>query len=134
MKRAIRAILQSADITDEELLTAFVAAENLINSRPLTYVSSSPSDEIPSHRTISCSGNAEECLHRKLSTQANFNPQKRWRRVQQLVHHFWQRWIREWLPLVSTRKKWRKPHNEMKQGDVMLMLSPNTPSPGVIGR
>lgn len=44
-KRAIYAILQSADITDEELLSAFVGAECLMNSRPLTYQSASPDDE-----------------------------------------------------------------------------------------
>ena len=36
-KRAIKAILSHADVTDEELLSAFVGAEGLINSRSLTY-------------------------------------------------------------------------------------------------
>lgn len=36
-KKAIYAILGSADITDEELLSAVVGAEGLINPRPLTY-------------------------------------------------------------------------------------------------
>ena len=34
-KKALRAFLQSADITDEELQSAFIGAEALINSRPL---------------------------------------------------------------------------------------------------
>ena len=38
-KRAINAILGQADITDEELMTAIIGAEGLINSRPLTYQS-----------------------------------------------------------------------------------------------
>ena len=41
-KRAIYAILGCADITDEELHTAFAGAENLINSRPLTYQTANP--------------------------------------------------------------------------------------------
>ena len=36
-KRATYAILGSADVTDEDLMTAFTGAEALINSRPLTY-------------------------------------------------------------------------------------------------
>ena len=36
-----------ADINDEELVTAFVGAEGLINSIPLTYQSSHPADDIP---------------------------------------------------------------------------------------
>ena len=46
-KRAVTAILGNADITDEELSTAFTGAEALINSRPLTYQSANPEDDIP---------------------------------------------------------------------------------------
>lgn len=46
-KRAITAILGNADITDEELLTAFIEAESLINSRPLTYQSANSEDNTP---------------------------------------------------------------------------------------
>ena len=45
-KRSIYAILGAADITDEELLSAVVGAEGLINSRPLTYQSADPTDLI----------------------------------------------------------------------------------------
>ena len=46
-KRAISAILGNADITDEELMTAIIGAEGLINSRPLTYQSTDPADDVP---------------------------------------------------------------------------------------
>ena len=46
-KKAISAILSSADVTDEELLSAVVGAEGLINSRPLTYQSVNPQDPVP---------------------------------------------------------------------------------------
>ncbi len=46
-KRAIRAILGDAEITDEELHTAICGAEGLLNSRPITYVSSNPDDLVP---------------------------------------------------------------------------------------
>ena len=38
----------NADISDEELMTAFVGAEGLVNSRPLIYQSSHPADDVPS--------------------------------------------------------------------------------------
>ena len=44
-KRAIYAILQNADVNDEELTTAFIGAEALVNSRPLTYQTSNPTDD-----------------------------------------------------------------------------------------
>ena len=46
-KRALRGILGNASVTDEELVTAFSGAESLINSRPITYQSASPSDPGP---------------------------------------------------------------------------------------
>jgi len=46
-KQAIMAILSGADVTDEELMTAFTGAEALINSRPFTYQSAHPNDDVP---------------------------------------------------------------------------------------
>ena len=41
------AILNNADVKDEELMTAFCGAEALINSRPLTYQLANIKDHIP---------------------------------------------------------------------------------------
>ena len=46
-KRAVFAILHSANFTDEELQTAFVQAETLLISRPLTTVGSDADDLVP---------------------------------------------------------------------------------------
>ena len=46
-KKALNAILENADITDEELMTTLTGAEALVNSRPLTYQSAYPHDDIP---------------------------------------------------------------------------------------
>ena len=59
-KRAIKAILSHADVTHEELLSAFVGAEGLTNSRPLTYQSADPNDNVPltpSHLLLGKLGN-----------------------------------------------------------------------------
>ena len=45
-KRAINAILGNADVEDEELMTAITGAEGLINSRPLSYQTADPSDDV----------------------------------------------------------------------------------------
>ena len=53
-KQAISAILGNADVNDEELMTAIIGAEGLINSRPLTYQSANPVDDVPWPQTTSC--------------------------------------------------------------------------------
>jgi hypothetical protein len=118
-KRAVYAILSNADITDEELFTAFVGAESLINSRPLTYQSANPKDEIPltpNHFLIGQMGGkfAPESVD-----LTDFNPKKRWRRVQELVRHFWHRWLHEWIPSLNRRQKWFSSQREIKEDDLV---------------
>ena len=124
-KRAVYAILGNADITDEELHTAFVGAEALINSRPLTYQSANPKDETPltpNHFLIGQIGGkfAPESID-----STDFNPNKRWRRVQELVRHFWHRWLREWLPTLNRRQKWF--YTQETKDDIVLVVSTDTP-------
>ncbi|XP_033119940.1 uncharacterized protein LOC117119248 isoform X2 [Anneissia japonica] len=93
-KKAIYAILKNADITDEELHSAFVGAEGIMNSRPLTYQTASGKDALlltPNHFLHGQMGGmfaSEEILD-----TTKFSPQKRWRRVQELMRHFWNRWL-----------------------------------------
>ena len=54
-KKAICGILGNVDVFDEELMTAFTGAEAWINSRPLTYQSTNPADDVsltPNHFLI----------------------------------------------------------------------------------
>ena len=46
-KRAIFAVVGNGEVSDEELMTAFIGAEGLINSRPLTYQAAHPADDAP---------------------------------------------------------------------------------------
>ena len=46
-KKAIYAVVGDRDVTDEELITVFAGVESLLNSRPLTYQSSDPRDDVP---------------------------------------------------------------------------------------
>ena len=105
-KRAMKALLGNAEITDDELLTAIRGAEKLLNSRLMTYVSSNPDDLsplTPNHFLMAQVGGsfAPEVLDQ---TEV-YNPRKRWHRVQQLLQQFWKRWRRELLPCLNVRRK-----------------------------
>ena len=126
VKKAIYAILGSADIKDGELLSAVVEAEGLINSRPLTYQPVSPEDIVPLTPNHFLHGQvggqcAPECVD-----SVAFNPRRTWRRVQELVRHFWHRWTREWLPGLNKRKKWHRDQDNIQVGDVVLVMSVDT--------
>ena len=56
-----------------------------------------------------------------------FSPKKRWGRVQELVKHFWQRWLKEWLPGLNRTTKWHKKKKNLKVGDIVIVISPYSP-------
>ena len=122
-KRAIYGILGNADVTDEELVTSFVGAEDLINSRPLTYQSSDIKDDVPLTPNHFIFGRVGGEFAPESVDETVYSPKKRWRRVQELVKHFWGRWIKEWLPTLNARKKWFKDQRDLKVGDVVLILA-----------
>ena len=124
-KRAVTAILGNAVVGDEELMSAFIGAEALLNSRPLTYQSANPHDITPL--------TPSHFLHGELGRRAApvpvdeiHHPRQRWRRVQELIRHFWRRWMQEWLPGLGSRKKWHSPKREFHVGDVVLVVSSDT--------
>ena len=126
-KKAIKAILGQADINDEELMTAIIGAEGLINSRPLTYQSANHKDDVPLTPNHFLHGQIGGIFAPTSVDETQLSPRKRWRRVQELVRHFWHRWLREWLPGLSARKKWHRERRNIQKGEVVLLISPDTP-------
>ena len=104
----------------------YVEQSGLLNSRPITYVSSDPQDLsplTPSHFLVGEMGGsfAPEALDHKQV----YNPRKRWHRVQQLLGQFWKRWRKEFLPSLNTRNKLFHPRHNLKEGDVVLIAGSN---------
>ena len=88
-KKSIKNVLGNADINDEELMTTFVGAESLINSRPLTYQSSHPADNVPLTPNHFLFGQLGGHFAPELVDETKFNLKKRWRQVHKLIRHFW---------------------------------------------
>ena len=126
-KRAIMAILNNADVKDEELVTAFCGAEALITSRPLTYQSANIKDNVPLTPNHFLHGQMGGQFAPEVMDGIAHDPKKRWRRVQELIRHFWHRWLKEWIPSLSPRQKWMKVKKNINPGDVVLVVSPDTP-------
>ena len=134
-KKAIYVILGAADITDEELLSAIVGAEGLINSRPLTYQSADPTDLIPLTLNHFLHGQIRGCFAPDCVDSVAFNPRRRWRRVQELVRHFWHRWLPEWVPSLSARKKWHSVQTDLYvYGNSKRRMAPGACSQGLSGK
>ena len=87
-KRAVNAVLGNADVTDEELVTAFTGAVALLNSRPLTYQSANLEDDVPLTPNHFLIGQIGGQFAPESVDDTSFSlKKKRWRRVQELVRH-----------------------------------------------
>jgi hypothetical protein len=107
-KRALSAILGNAGITDEELLTAIVETEGLLNSRPLLYCGDDCQDESVLTPNHFLQGQCGGPLAPRIVDEEPFNPRHSWRLIQDLLilAQFWRRWQKEYLSSLQSRTKW----------------------------
>ena len=54
-------------------------------------------------------------------------PRLRWRKVQDNISRVWGRWLNECIPALNSRPKWTSEFRELKVGDVVLLIQPDTP-------
>ena len=121
VKKAVYAVLGNSDVTDEELITVCTGV-GLLNSRPLTYQSTDPRDDVPLRMNHFLHGEAGGNFAPENVDTTGFNPRKRWRKVQELTSHIWSRWMREYLPSLRARPKWDQIVKSLNSGDVVLVL------------
>ena len=109
-------------------MTAFTGAKALINSRPLTYQSANPNDDVPLTPNHFLHGQiGGQFAPESVDDNKNLDVKKRWRWIQELVKHFWCRWMRELLPNLNSRKKWLNPQRNLQVWQIVLLISPDAP-------
>ncbi|XP_076384567.1 uncharacterized protein LOC143263622 [Megalopta genalis] len=115
-------------LTFEGLNTLIIDVEAILNSRPLTPLSSDPSDLLaltPGHFLI---GDALTSLRDRDLQGTPANRLSAWQRVQQLKQHFWKRWHREYLNQLANRNKWTRGQHSIIEGAIVLLREDNVPS------
>ena len=125
-KKAIYAEIGNSSVTDEELITICSGAESLLNSRPITYQSSDPRDDVPLTPNHFLHGQMGGLFAPEVPNEV-VNPHERWRKVQSLITRVWQRWLKEYLPTLNARPKWSDVVKDLKEGDVVLVLDKDIP-------
>ena len=124
-KKAMYAVLRNSDVTDEELITVVTGVESLLNSRPLTYQSADPRDDILLTPNDFLYGQMGRQFAPESVDTTRFDPRKRWHKVQELSR-VWSRWLKEYLPMLNTRPKWTEVVKDLVDGDVVLVLDPKS--------
>ena len=137
MKRCLRKTVGRAKLSYDELLTTLAEVEMILNSRPLSYISSDDSEEplTPSHLVMGrrvlnlldyvlCYNEDEDfTVSRDVLT-------KRMKHLSRVLSHFWKRWRDEYLLLLRDCHRYSKGSEvtrELSQGDIMLMRDDGKP-------
>jgi hypothetical protein len=124
-KQVLHAILLNRRVDSDVLHTALVEVEGILNSRPITSVSSDPLDLealTPNHILI----------HRPhvnspfdVVSDRKINSRKKYRQAQVLANMFWDRLLKEHLPLLTKRNKWTDEVRNLDKDDLVLVVKPN---------
>ena len=139
-KRCLRKMVGRAKFTRDEMLTAVVEIEAVINSRPLSYVSSADSEEplTPSHlivgrRILSLPDHLDHmCDPDDEDFEVNSSQlTKRMKHLANVLNHFWRRWRSEYLNELReshryvAKKTSIVPH--VTKGDIVIVHDESLP-------
>ncbi|KAG8237585.1 hypothetical protein J437_LFUL003309 [Ladona fulva] len=126
VKHHLRRVIGETKLTYEEVSTLLSQVEACLNSRPLLPLSDDPTDFqvlTPAHFLIqTCSYIVPEADLR----DENIPIGKRWKLLQQMLHHFWYRWSSEYLQILQPRGKWRERAANIQPGQLVLLQADKT--------
>ena len=128
-KRALRGMLGKLIVTDEVPQTVLAEVEVVMNtnSRPLTHVSTQVEDFeaiTPNHLLL---GRPVTYLPPGIFDSRDSVSRRLWRQTQALADQIWSRWLKEYVPRLTCRRKWTKEARNLVPGDLVLIAEENVP-------
>ena len=126
-KYHLKIVVIGITLTYEEFLTVIVQIEGILNSRPLCPLSSNEDDfEVltPAHFLVNRSLNS---IVEPNLTQLKESNLKRWQKITRIVQLIWKFWHRSYLNQMQQRNKWMFEKNNVKIGDLVLLIEENLP-------
>ena len=125
IRKILKALLGQQLVTDEMLQTLMAEVAGILNSRPLTPVSSDPRDLEPLTPNHLLLLRSNPSLPVGSFGKEDSYSKRRWRQVQYISDIFWKRWLKEYLPTLQERAKWMKPCRSLEIGDLVLIADEN---------
>ncbi|XP_018402067.1 PREDICTED: uncharacterized protein LOC108779200 [Cyphomyrmex costatus] len=126
-KHHLHRVTKDTLFTFEQFNTLTIEIEAVLNSRPLTPLSSCPDDLnalTPSHFLI---GGLLSSIPEVDFTDTQINRLSQWQHIQKIKRDFWNRWSKEYLNELTQRTKWRSSTNNVKIGDLVILREDKVP-------
>ena len=125
VKEVMTGLMKHQVLTDQQLLTLLTEVEGIINSRPLTHVSEDPKDIealTPNHILL---GKHRNWTSLRDIDEKDVTSRRKYRQVQAFAKIFWDRWVKEYLPSLTRRAKWRCKKPNFKVGELVILQDDN---------
>lgn len=127
-KAHLNRTMMNTRLTFEELYTALVEIEAVLNSRPITPCSSDPSDL----RALTPADLLYGCPLKSLPEKRPIIPKEicymeHWARISAIKQRFWQQWSRDYLNELQCRTKWFKEAPNVTVGSMVVIHEDNLP-------
>ncbi|XP_061710770.1 uncharacterized protein LOC133520395 [Cydia pomonella] len=123
----LKRVLGDCNLTYELLNTVLVQIEAVLNSRPLTPMSSDAQDLLPLTPGHFLIGRPLTSLPVKDIREHEYNYLNRYQRIEQLRQHFWGRWSKEYVSELQVRTKWRTNNEVLQLNTLVLIKEDNLP-------
>ncbi|XP_053699354.1 uncharacterized protein LOC128746327 [Sabethes cyaneus] len=123
VKTAIGDAYAEEKLNDEDLQTLIVEAEGIVNTRPLTYLpldSAESASLTPNHFLMGSSNGVKQPTVDTEPQQAA--SLESWHHIHRQLNRFWQRWLKEFLPVIRKQSKWFGEFRPLKDGDLVLIV------------
>ncbi len=98
-----------------------------MNSKPLGYVSSNISDPDPITPNILLMGRRDASLPQVLYADSELLSRRKWKHSQVLADRFWSSFIKDYLPSLQGRQKWRQDGTSILRDAVVMVVDPHLP-------
>lgn len=127
VKHHLKRVLANAHLFFEEFNTVLCQIESILNSRPLSPLSSDPNDFLPLSPAHFIIGRTLTSLPDENLENVAINRLTRYQLAQQLCQHFWSRWKREYICELQRRTKWKASNGSLSKGALVILKEENLP-------
>ncbi|KAJ2954551.1 hypothetical protein O0L34_g2836 [Tuta absoluta] len=127
MKFHLMRVMGNYKLDFEQLATLLTQIEACMNSRPLCPLTEDPEDLnylTPGHFLT---GRPMMSLPQENISERDLDIRNRWKIIELMHQHIWNRWSKEYLHQLQVKSKWLKPTPNLKKGDLVLVKEDNVP-------
>ncbi|XP_072398120.1 uncharacterized protein [Diabrotica undecimpunctata] len=127
VKANLKRVMTDTKLDYERFVTLLTQIEGVLNSRPLSALSSNPSDLLPLTPAHFLIGRAMDSVPEINLSNSSITSLSRFQQLQQLRHHFWKRWCLEYISELQERKKWKANQSKIQTDTLVLIKERNLP-------